>query len=105
MQATIEWSYRMLDPDEQQLFRRLGVFVDGFELDAVQHVAAQLGIGVAAATRHLESLVHKSMVATDGGSDGVRFRMLETMRAFAADQLDAAGERSAARASAGRRGW
>ena len=99
MRATIEWSYRLLDPQERQLLRWLGVFVGGFELDAVQHVAAQLGIGVAVATRHLESLVQKSMIATDGGPDGVRFRMLETMRAFTAEQLDTAGERSAARAA------
>ena len=83
MQATIEWSYRMLDPDEQRLFRRLGAFADGFELDAVQHVAASAYIAPPAATRHLESLVHKSMVdgrrARDGRAlpaarDGARLR-------------------------------
>jgi predicted ATPase/class 3 adenylate cyclase len=97
MQATIEWSYRMLDADEQRLFRRLGAFADGFELDAVQHVAASLGISAPAATRHLESLVHKSMVVADACGSRVRFRLLETVRAFARDQLDAHGERSEAR--------
>jgi hypothetical protein len=99
MRATIEWSYRLLDADEQRLFRRLGVFVGGFELDAVHHVAGEIGIGAAAATRHLESLVHKSMVAVDTGDHGVRFRMLETMRAFAGEQLDALDERPAASAA------
>ncbi len=97
MQATIEWSYRMLDPDEQRLFRRLAAFADGFELDAVQHVGGAVGIAPVAATRHLESLVHKSMVAADASGPGVRFRLLETVRAYARDQLAAHGESSAAR--------
>jgi hypothetical protein len=97
MQATIEWSYRMLDPDEQRLFRGLGAFADGFELDAVQHVAASAYISPPAATRHLESLVHKSMVTVDALGTGARFRLLETVRAYARDQLDAGGERPAAR--------
>ena len=44
MRATIEWSYRLLDADEQRLFRWLAVFPNGFELDAVRHVAHLLGI-------------------------------------------------------------
>jgi predicted ATPase/class 3 adenylate cyclase len=97
MQATIEWSYQLLDPDEQRLFRRLGAFADGFELDAVQHIATSIGIAAPAATRHLESLVHKSMVVADACGSLVRFRLLATVRAFARDQLDDHGERSTAR--------
>ena len=41
MRATIEWSYRLLDADEQRMFRWLAVFPNGFELDAVSHVAAR----------------------------------------------------------------
>ena len=65
MRATIEWSYRLLDADEQRMFRWLAVFPNGFELDAARHVAALLGIDAAAATEHVASLVHKSMVTPD----------------------------------------
>ncbi|MET0461136.1 MAG: adenylate/guanylate cyclase domain-containing protein, partial [Ilumatobacteraceae bacterium] len=96
MRATIEWSYRLLDVDEQQLFRWLAVFPNGFELDAARHVACLLGIDEAAATEHVASLVHKSMVTPESHPHGVRYRMLETMRAFAAERLDELDERLSA---------
>ena len=96
MRATIEWSYRLLDDDEQRLFRWLAVFPNGFELDAARHVAHLLGIDDAAATEHVASLVHKSMFTADLHPYGVRYRMLETMRAFAAERLDELDERLSA---------
>ena len=104
MRATIEWSYRLLDVDEQRLFRWLAVFPNGFELDAARHVAHLLGIDDAAATEHVASLVHKSMVTPDSHPHGVRYRMLETMRAFAAERLDELDERLSALRRAGRLG-
>jgi hypothetical protein len=73
----------------------LSVF-NGFELDAATHVASTLGIAELAATDHVASLVHKSMVTSEAHERGVRYRMLETMRAFAAEQLDAEGDRHGA---------
>ncbi len=99
MRATIDWSYRLLDDDEQRMFRHLAVF-SGFELDAAQHVAGALGIDERAATDHVASLVHKSMIVPEPHSAGVRHRMLETMRAFALERLDEAGEHTAASTAA-----
>jgi predicted ATPase len=96
MRATIDWSYRLLDAAEQRLFLWLAIFPNGFELDAAHHVAGGMGIDEHDATELVASLVHKSMLASEPHPLGVRHRMLETVRAFALDQLDERGERSAA---------
>lgn len=88
MRATIEWSYRLLDAAERRMFRWLAVFPSGFELDAACHVADAIGIGRQEATEHVSSLVNKSMVTLETDADGVRYRMLETMRSFAVELLD-----------------
>jgi predicted ATPase/class 3 adenylate cyclase len=92
IRTTIEWSYRLLEPDEQRLFRWLAAFANGFELDAATHVAAALGIDADDAAAHLASLVHKSMVTVESRVGGARHRMLETVRAFAFEELDDRGE-------------
>ncbi|MET0145138.1 MAG: adenylate/guanylate cyclase domain-containing protein [Ilumatobacteraceae bacterium] len=99
MRATIDWSYRLLDDAEQQLFVHLAVFRSGMEIDAVRHVAGSLGIADPAATDHLVSLVDKNMLVAEPHPSGVRYRMLETVRAFALEQLDERGDRLAASAS------
>jgi tetratricopeptide (TPR) repeat protein len=76
LRATIEWSYGLLALGEQELFDRLGVFVGGWTLEAAEQVAA-------AQLDALQSLVDKSLVRYLGD----RFEMLETIRAFAAEQL------------------
>ncbi len=96
MRATIEWSYRLLDADEQRMFRWLAVFPGGFELDAVSHAAHIMGIAGPAAVDHIESLVHKSMLTPDLDARGMRYRMLETMRAYALERLDEHNERLSA---------
>jgi predicted ATPase/class 3 adenylate cyclase len=96
MRATIDWSYRLLVDDEQRLFLRLAVFPNGFELDGARHVARSLGLSDPVATEHVASLAHKSMIAPEVSGLGLRYRMLETVRAFALEQLDAHGDRLAA---------
>jgi predicted ATPase/class 3 adenylate cyclase len=96
MRATIEWSYRLLHADEQRMLEWLAVFPSGFELDAAVHVAAAMGIGPDDATDHVSSLAHKSMVTPEPHDRGVRYRMLETVRAFASEQLAGRGGRAAA---------
>ena len=96
MEATIAWSYDLLELDEQRLLGRLAVFPNGAEMDAVVHVAEGLGIGPVAAADHLASLVDRSMATTEAQPHGVRYRLLETMRSFLVERLDAVGERGSA---------
>jgi predicted ATPase/class 3 adenylate cyclase len=96
MGATIAWSFDLLGSSEQRLMGQLAVFPNGAELDAVIAVAGQAGIDEVEAVEDLASLVDKSMLAADANPLGVRYRMLETMRAFVLDHLDATGGRGPA---------
>jgi len=87
---TIAWSYDLLTPDVQDLFRRLFVFVDGFDLDAAIAVA---GLPAATALDRLGALVEQSLLRrVERSGEGARFAMLETVREFAWRQLDEHGE-------------
>jgi predicted ATPase/DNA-binding SARP family transcriptional activator len=90
LRATVEWSYDLLPPQEQRLFRHLAAFVDGVDLPTAEWVAADLGLAgdPAGALAHL---VDASMVDVVF-ADRPRYRMLETLRAFGVDRLGAAGE-------------
>ncbi len=94
LRRTIEWSYDLLPDHEQQLFRHLGVFPDGFDLATAESVAADLGVPADAASA-LAHLVDASMVDATLG-DVARYRMLDTIRSFAHDRLTAADEDNAA---------
>jgi predicted ATPase len=81
LRATIEWSYELLGPEEQQLFARLAVFAGGCTLEAAEQVTqAQLDT--------LQALVDKSLLR----HTQERFWMLETIREYAAELLQASGE-------------
>jgi predicted ATPase len=82
LRATIEWSYDLLPEDERQLFARLAVFEGGWTLDAAEEVC-DAGLDM------LQSLLEKSLVRSDAG----RFRMLETIREYALEQLEQLPER------------
>ena len=85
LRLAIARSYSLLTAPEQQLFRALGVFAGGFDLAAV----AALGF----AERALQGLVQKSLVhGAAAAGDQRRFLLLETLRAFATEQLQASGE-------------
>lgn len=99
LRETIAWSYDLLTPYEQMLFRRLSVFAGGAPLDAIEAVAgygvpfSQLDIldGIAA-------LVEHSLLVREETADGEpRFRMLETIREFALNGLESAGNADAVR--------
>jgi predicted ATPase len=83
LRATIEWSYGLLDPDEQQLFRRLAVFAGGFDLDAAEAVTES-------DFDTLGSLVDKNLVRRRAGTD--RYLLFETIREFALERLSDSGE-------------
>jgi non-specific serine/threonine protein kinase len=91
LRATLEWSYQLLDTEEQRGFRQLGVFVAGFDAAAATGVA-ELTLGA------LGRLIDKSLVAVARSAGGrTRYRLLETIREFARDLLTATGELEAAR--------
>jgi len=81
MRATVDWSYRLLDPDEQVLFARLAVFSGGATIEQIEEVCG-------GDLDHLASLVEKSLVRRRGE----RIVMLETLREYANEQLRALGE-------------
>ena len=89
LEATLDWSYDLLEPEEQRTFRALGVFVDGFDLDAV---AAVVGVQRGEASDVVEALVAKSLVIRADQDSRARFGLLETLKAYAEDRLLAADE-------------
>jgi len=87
MRDAIAWSYDLLDPDEQALFRRLAVFPAGFGIDAAEQV-----VGSDLVLDGIASLVDKSLLQRTDANGEPRFTMLETIRAFALEQLAGSGE-------------
>jgi predicted ATPase/class 3 adenylate cyclase len=87
LRATIEWSYSLLYEVEQSLLRRLSVFPDSFDLDAAEAACGFGEIDAFDVTDLLGSLVDKSLVAAEPAADTLRYRLLETIRQFAAERL------------------
>jgi predicted ATPase len=91
MRNAIAWSHDLLSPDEQQLFRRLAVFPGGGTIAAAEAVAAESG--TFEVFGGLASLIDKSLLRQEEGSTSEpRFRMLETVREYAHERLEASGE-------------
>ncbi|MFF4399707.1 BTAD domain-containing putative transcriptional regulator [Streptomyces sp. NPDC001480] len=97
--ATLEWSHRLLDDDERRLLRRLAVFAGGFTLAAVEKVCAD-GPHRTPVLELLGRLADKSLVGVEPpqDEDEARYRLLETIRQYAAERLRAAGEQAATEA-------
>lgn len=96
LRGTIEWSHALLGEEEAAAFRRLAVFPGSFPVDAAAAVAALGQEADFDPFGAIASLVAKSLLVAQPGEDGMRYRMLETMRAFALERLDAAAETEAA---------
>ena len=88
LRATLAWSHDLLDEPERALYRRLGVFAGSFGLEAVEGICA-------GPLDTLARLVDKSLVQVERGTDGHRYRLLETVRQDARERLARAGERAA----------
>ncbi len=95
LRATLAWSFELLDAEEQVLLRRLAVFAGSFGLEAAEDVCAEQPLERSEAAALLGRLVDKSLVHVEEGSGDHRYRLLETVRQYAAEQLAEAGEREA----------
>jgi len=92
LRATIEWSHELLDPAERILFRRLSVFA-GWSLEMAEQVCADDEIPARDVLGLLAALVDKSLVVPEPAVLGqARYRMLDTIREYAAERLAGAGE-------------
>ncbi len=96
----IEWSYKLLDADEQEVFRQLAVFVGGYDVDAAEGVCVTRDGAAVDVLPCLDALVDKNLMRQmgqdqDEGAD--RLSMLETVREFAWDRLVDSGEATATR--------
>ncbi|HLI01685.1 MAG TPA: LuxR C-terminal-related transcriptional regulator, partial [Acidimicrobiales bacterium] len=105
LQATLDWSYQLLSPDERRLLRRLSAFQGTWGLDAAEAVAADAGSAGSAGDGDrpaddvvdvLSGLVDKSLVQVVSRAGARRYRMLETVRVYAARALLDNGETAAA---------
>jgi predicted ATPase/class 3 adenylate cyclase/tetratricopeptide (TPR) repeat protein len=92
LHATIDWSYDLLKPAEQAMFRRLSVFTGGFDVEAAEAVCIGDEVDQWEVVDHIDSLVDKSMVIPHGGRFGTRYRMLEPVRQYAQEQLSDTAE-------------
>jgi predicted ATPase len=93
LRGTIEWSYNLLVPEEQTLFRRLSIFAGGCSLEAAERVA---GDGLQTPILDLLwSLADKSLIKLDVVDNEMRISLLETLREYALAQLTASGESDA----------
>lgn len=95
LRHAISWSYELLSPQEQALFRRLAVFVDGFTLNAAQTVAADIFDAPQDVADGIASLMDQSLLQVLDGTPGfTRYGLLETIREFALEHLAADADRS-----------
>jgi len=90
LRTAIEWSFDLLDPDEQAGFRQLSVLAGGFTVDGAAAVCAGDGVPAGAVLDLLASLEAKSLIVAEPGAG--RFRHLESIRLYAREQLAASGE-------------
>ena len=93
LEAAIGWSYQLLFPDDQRGLWALSCFAGGASLDAAAHVFAALGVPTASVLDTISRLVDRSLVSVDPVEGGeVRYRLLDSIRAYAAARLRESGQ-------------
>jgi predicted ATPase/DNA-binding winged helix-turn-helix (wHTH) protein len=93
LRATLDWSHELLPEAERRLLRRLAIFPAGFALDAAAAVMGDGRDDGEAVAEGISNLVAKSLVTIDGSAPSGRWRLLETIRAYALEKLTDNGER------------
>ncbi|MFE7421055.1 protein kinase [Rhodococcus sp. NPDC057529] len=96
MRLSVDWSYELCTPREQQLWKRLSVFVGGFELDAAEGACGG-GLSPTELLDTIALLTDKSILIREEHDSVVRFRMLEILREYGREKLQESGEWSALR--------
>ena len=94
--ATVDWSYSLLNDAERSLLRRLSVFAESFDLEAAEAACGFGDIEVFDVAELLGALVDKSLVVAEPAGGALQYRLLETIRQFAAERLAEAGADEAA---------
>jgi len=97
LRASVDWSHALLTEPERIVFRRLAVFMGGFNLDAAQAIAASGDVQSYQVLDLLTLLVDKSLVVAESTSGPTRYRFLETVRQYALEKLGESGEADAVR--------
>jgi len=92
LRATLDWSYELLTEAERVVLRRLAIFAGGFTLQSATAVAADGEIAAFDVDECMASLVAKSLVTADAGGTVLRYRLLETTRAYLVEKLSQSGE-------------
>jgi len=92
LRAALDWSYELLTEPERVVLRRLAVFAGGFTLQAASAIAADDKIAAPDVVDCVVNLVAKSLVTADAGGATIRYRLLETTRAYSLEKLVQAGE-------------
>jgi predicted ATPase len=87
LRATLDWSYGLLSPGEQAIYRRLSRLVDDFDLDRVLAAVADLGLTRAAVFASVTSLARKSLIVADVAGEKAMYRLHDLSRAHAREKL------------------
>jgi len=96
LRATLDWSYELLTEAQRVVLGRLAIFAGGFTLQDARSIAADDQIAASEVVDCVANLVLKSLVTADSGGANIRYRLLETTRAYALEKLVQAGEFDAA---------
>jgi predicted ATPase/DNA-binding SARP family transcriptional activator len=97
LQATIDWSYDLLNDEERAALNRLSVFAGGCDLAAAEAVLGGGDLEAGEAAALLGQLVDKSLVVADRQGSGIRYRLLETIRRYAQGRLEGIGQTAVVR--------
>jgi predicted ATPase/DNA-binding winged helix-turn-helix (wHTH) protein len=92
LRAALDWIYELLPEPERRLLRRLAVFPAGFTLEAATAIMSEAASVPSTVVEGVASLVAKSLVTFDGSTPAARWRLLETIRAYALEKLSESGE-------------